>query len=98
MAKHGGARQGAGRKPGSTNKPKITDHLTQEEMLAIVEATKAKALEGDTSAQKLLIEQYYGKAIQTLAGDRENPLFPEEVHIKTADDAISLYLNEGSKE
>jgi hypothetical protein len=33
---HGGKRKGAGRKQGSTNKLKITDHFTSEEIEQLV--------------------------------------------------------------
>lgn len=63
---HGGSRKGAGRKPGSTNKLQISDYLTLEEIVEIVESAKKKAKAGDASVLKLLIEQVFGRAPQSI--------------------------------
>lgn len=63
---HGGARKNAGRKKGSANKLRIADYLTKEEIFDIVESAKKKAKEGDASVLKLLIEQVFGKAPQSI--------------------------------
>ena len=65
----GGKRPGAGRKPGSTRRPRLSDYMTEKEVLAIVAKAKELALAGSEGMIKLLIEQNFGKAIQPVEGD-----------------------------
>jgi hypothetical protein len=62
----GGKRKGAGRKVGSVKKPRIADYLTPEEIEEIVENAKQKAKDGDATVLKLLIEQIFGRAPQSI--------------------------------
>ena len=64
---NGGAREGAGRPKGSTNKLKVIDFFTVEERMALVEKCKAMVLMADTPDKdmaKFLWEQLFGKATQ----------------------------------
>lgn len=65
MAK-GGKREGAGRKVGSVKKPRIADYLTEKEIEQIIQTAKEKALEGDPTVLKLILEQIFGKAPQSV--------------------------------
>lgn len=72
--KNGGARPGAGRPKGSTNKLKAIDFFTVEEREALVEKVKAMVLIADTPDKdiaKFLWEQLFGKATQKVAGDED---------------------------
>ena len=51
----GGRRTGAGRPPGSSNKPKIRDHITDEDVKALVLKAKALADEGN---EAMLVEDH----------------------------------------
>ena len=56
---HGGARPGAGRPKGSSNKPKISDHLTDEEVkeardLLAQAGSRSKSTEEVTKIRALL--------------------------------------------
>lgn len=65
--KNGGARPGAGRPKGSTNKLKVIDFFTVEEREALVEKVKAMVLLADTPDRdmaRFLWEQLFGKATQ----------------------------------
>lgn len=55
-----------GRPKGSITKPRLSDHLSQEEIMAIVNKAKEMALAGNESMIKLITEQYYGKAAQAV--------------------------------
>ena len=68
MAK-GGKQPGAGRPRGSTTKPRLSDHLSDKEINAIVSKAKELALLGSEAMIKLLIEQKFGKAVQPLEGE-----------------------------
>ncbi len=64
---NGGAREGAGRPKGSTNKIKVIDFFSIEEREALVEKVKAMVLMADTPDKdiaKFLWEQLFGKATQ----------------------------------
>jgi hypothetical protein len=64
---NGGAREGAGRPPGSTNKLKVIDFFTIEERESLVEKVKAMVLMAgtpDKDMAKFLWEQLFGKATQ----------------------------------
>lgn len=71
----GGKRPGAGRPVGSTNKYKIVDFFTDEEIVELVEEAKRKAKK-DPILMKFLLEQLFGKAKQPLVGGDEddNPI------------------------
>lgn len=62
----GGKRLGAGRKPGSTNLPKIRDYFTEKDIKELVENVKTKAKDGNDNMLKVLIEQIFGKPAQAL--------------------------------
>lgn len=75
IKEHGGARKGAGRPKGSSNKLKVADFFTPEEKEALVEKVKAMVLMADTPDKdiaKFLWEQLFGKATQKLAGDLDH--------------------------
>jgi len=66
MAKNGGKRKGAGRKPGSSNRPKITDDLTKAEIKKLLTKAVKLAHLGDNKIIIFLLEQAYGKASQSI--------------------------------
>ena len=73
---HGGARKGAGRPKGSTDKLRIADCFPVEEREQLI--TEAKLLAFGTATTKpnervlmALIEQVYGKATMKIAGDED---------------------------
>lgn len=65
----GGKREGAGRPLGATNKPKLSDHLSAEEIELLVSIAKRKAEEGDTNMMKFILEQIFGRARQNIGLD-----------------------------
>lgn len=71
---HGGKREGAGRKKGSTQKPKITDFITDKEVQDIISAAKTKAKEGDTRMLTFILEQIFGKAPQSIEANMQGSL------------------------
>jgi len=69
-----------GRPKGSTSRPKIRDYMTQEEITEMLEMAKVRA-QTDNMMLKFLIEQVFGKAIQPLGGDKENPFVVEGITV-----------------
>lgn len=67
----GGKRPGAGRPVGSTNKYKIIDFFSDEEVYKLVQSAKRKAKK-DPILMKFLLEQIFGKAKQPLTGGDED--------------------------
>ena len=53
-----------GRPKGSRHKPKITDHMTQQEAEVLLAVSLQKAMDGSETMMKFLLEQFYGKAMQ----------------------------------
>ena len=79
--KNGGARPGAGRKPGVTNRPQLRDMLTQDQIDALVAKGIEKADAGDSLMLKFMIEQIFGKAPQPLTGAEGGPIQIQGVEI-----------------
>jgi hypothetical protein len=73
--KNGGARPGAGRKPGVSNRPQLRDYYTPEERDEVINRMKARALVDD-GMLKFVGEQLFGKAAQQLevSGPEGEPL------------------------
>ena len=93
---HGGARPGAGRKPGSSNKLKIADFFSPDEIDQVVMEAKLLAFgDGNTKPDrdmlKFIMEQLFGKAKQTqIVEDEEGnqlaPLLVKFINdVKTSD-------------
>jgi len=85
---HGGARPGSGRKKGSTNKLKVADFFSPEEIDQVVIEAKLLAFgDGNTKPDKdilkFLMEQLFGKATQRQIqeDDEGNTLAPVLVKI-----------------
>ena len=78
---NGGARPGAGRKPGVTNRPQLRDMPTQDQIDALVEKGIEKADAGDSLMLKFMLEQVFGKAPQPLTGDGGGPIQIQGVEI-----------------
>lgn len=74
--KRGGARPGAGRPKGSSDRPKLRDNLTQEEKDMIITKVLEKAREGDTRMLQFLAEQLFGKAPASIELDGKLELAP----------------------
>lgn len=66
--KFGGKQEGAGRPKGSTTKPRLSDHLTKEQVDTLVAKAFSMAAGGDSVMLKFVLEQHFGKAIQPLGG------------------------------
>ncbi len=64
---HGGARKGAGRPKGSSNKLKVTDFFTAEDRDQLVAVARSFVLDAenpDKDMTKFLWEQLFGKSTQ----------------------------------
>jgi hypothetical protein len=61
----GGARPGAGRPKGSTNRPQLCNALTQAQIDGLIAKAHDLALGGDPTLLKFILEQIYGKAPQS---------------------------------
>jgi hypothetical protein len=59
----GGKRAGAGRPKGSTNRPELRDHFTEQDVKDIIELLKTHVAE-DMNLFKFLAEQQFGKAMR----------------------------------
>lgn len=75
----GGKRKGAGRKLGSTTKPQIRDFLNETKVKELVKKAEDMAKAGDPTMLKFVLEQVFGRATQTIGGDKDNPLVPEVI-------------------
>lgn len=73
MANKGGKRTGAGRPKGATSRPQIRDFITPEEVKDLVEKCKEQAKEGRPELMKFLLEQIFGKAVQPIGNDGDEP-------------------------
>lgn len=74
---HGGEREGAGRPPGSTKKPRFSDYLSPEGAKQLADKAIEMANAGDTQMLKFVLEQHFGKAPQSMditSGDAPIPL------------------------
>lgn len=78
---NGGARPGAGRKPGVSNRPQLREQLSQEQIDGLVTKAIEKAEAGDSLLLKFMLEQIFGKAPQPLTGDKDNPVYIKGVEI-----------------
>lgn len=72
MAK-GGKRLGAGRPVGSTNRPQLRDHFTEQDVKDVIELLKIHMVE-DMNVLKFVAEQLFGKAIQPVGNPDGGPL------------------------
>lgn len=70
----GGARPGAGKPKGTTNRPVLRNALTPQKITALLNKAVSLADSGDSVMLKFLLEQIYGKAVQPIGGDDEKPL------------------------
>lgn len=64
---HGGAREGAGRKPKDVELRELElldSHCSDEDWAKIITAVKIKAIGGDMAAAKLLFERRFGKVVE----------------------------------
>ncbi len=73
MSNRGGKREGAGRPSGSTSRPQIRDFVTADEVKDLVETCKKQAKEGRPELMKFLLEQIFGKAVQPIGNDGDEP-------------------------
>ncbi len=73
MSKKGGKREGSGRPKGATTRPQIRDYITKEEVKDLVEACKKQAADGKTDLLKFLLEQIFGRAVQPIGNDGDEP-------------------------
>ena len=60
-----GARPGAGRPKGSTNRPQLCNALTQAQIDGLIAKAHDLALGGDPTLLKFILEQIYSKAPQS---------------------------------
>lgn len=64
---HGGAREGAGRKPKDEELKEIAlwdDNVSPEDWGKVARSVRDKAIKGDMSAAKLMFERRYGKIVE----------------------------------
>lgn len=59
----------AGRPPGSTTKPRLSDFLTEKDVKELVSTAKKLAKKGNDTMLKFILEQHFGKAMQTVEAD-----------------------------
>lgn len=69
----GGARNGAGRKKGSTTRPQIRDYISEDEVKSLVSKAKEEANNGRPELLKFLLEQIFGRAVQPIGNDGDEP-------------------------
>lgn len=93
----GGKRPGAGRPPGSTDFLKLRDCVTEEQIADVLEAYLANAIK-DPNTNRHFIEQVFGKAKQTIAGDEDNPLVAVSNYFEGAAKLAKKYEDELKKE
>lgn len=65
----GGKREGAGRKKGSTTKPRISDFLTPKDVQNLLDKAYELAVNGNETMLKFILEQNFGKAMQPVEGN-----------------------------
>jgi len=63
-----------GRPKGATTRPQLRDQLTPQRITALVKKAEEMANNGDPTMLKFLLEQVYGKAVQPLGNDGDQPL------------------------
>lgn len=63
-----------GKPKGAVTKPRLSDYMTEEEILAIVNKAKELALAGSEAMIKLITEQHFGKPIQPVEGSLQGEL------------------------
>ena len=85
---HGGVRAGSGRKPGSSNKPKITDSMSKEDIELIVGKALEKAQEGDVNMMRFLLEQYWGNSLR----DKMDYLYKSGRRFPASDNLITALV------
>lgn len=74
MATRGGKRAGAGKPKGMTNRPVFRNAVTEAQANRLITKAIAMADEGDTNMLKFVLEQIYGKAVQPVGGEEDNPI------------------------
>jgi len=79
-----------GRPKGSTDFLKIRDCVEPEQIADVLDRYMALAMK-DNKVTVHFIEQIFGKAKQTIAGDKENPLFEPIAYVKAAGDIAKKY-------
>lgn len=62
-----------GRPRGSSNRPMIRDYITPDDVVSLMDIAKKKAEEGDSSMMKFLLEQIFGRAVQPIGNDGDEP-------------------------
>ena len=72
--KKGGKMPGAGRPKGSTTRPKISDYLSAGQMDTLVKRAFELANMGNETMLKFILEHHFGKAVQPVGNDNDQPL------------------------
>ena len=75
-----------GRPKGSKNKISFKSHLSNKEIEKLVNLAKKRA-ETDGSILKFLLEQIFGRAVQTLASSQDEPFKLQIVRDKSISNA-----------
>lgn len=65
----GGARKGAGKPKGMTNRPVFRNAVTEAQANRLIAKAIKMADDGNESMLKFVIEQIYGKAVQPLGNE-----------------------------
>ena len=86
----GGFREGSGRKKGVSNKIQLVDCMEAEEIADIIDTYTALAKK-DAKVCQHFIDQIFGRAKTTIAGDPENPLMSPFVYVKGAQEIAKKY-------
>jgi len=76
-----------GRPVGSSNKPRITDSISEEELGNIARKAVELAISGDSNMVRYILDHYWGRAPQALTGPDGEPL------VLAFDAAFKAYTN-----
>jgi hypothetical protein len=77
----GGRQPGAGRPKGATTKPRLSDYITEEQVNNLVLKAYEMAATGDSTMLKFILEQHFGKAVQPIGNDGDQPFKVQGIDI-----------------
>ena len=63
----------AGRPKGSTTRPQMRNFINDKKVKELVKKAEEMAKNGDSTMLKFVLEQIFGKAVQPIGGDKDNP-------------------------
>lgn len=93
----GGRQPGAGRPKGSTKRPVFRDYFTEKEILEVVARAKEQC-KTKPDILKMVIEQLFGKAPQTVDMNANVSIMPSEEVKEKVKKSIEIYLIENGEQ